>query len=527
MYGTACLRVLVGITVALTGLGAARVRAEQSGSAAPARQTDPTDAPPQAHAADVARAAQTGRAAQLANSRQAAASQELTPAQQKYGLPMTPQVGGPVDTDLTKPLSLQRAIRIGLLRQNSIAIAQTQADSAEGRLIQARSSYYPQVTPTFQFQTNLSPGGSIIINGQRLGGSARSENRTEVIAARQLIFDTGKREANVGAARRSLFASEFGVGNQRQDVVLSVTTSYFNLLRDRELVRVQQESVKRAEETNKAIQAEFEAGTAARSDTLQSQADLANARVALLSAQNDYRLQEANLKNAMGVVGNLPLMLDDSPIPAPSTTPDPIPLDRYIQTAYANRLDVKQQQERVYSQGYNVRIARINAGVSVQADVTEGYQIDPTSGEQRTFIVSATYPLFDAGNARAVVRENKAQWEAEKRNLDQLQQNVRLNVDQSYSAREQAKQRQIGANLAVIAADENYRAAFAKNKEGLINILEVINAEVQLINAQVQQVQAIYDYHISDAQLLRDTGLNDPIFLPRVPGAKPPVPPRP
>ena len=80
---------------------------------------------------------------------------------------------------------------------------------------------------------------------------------------------------------------------------------------------------------------------------------------------------------------------------------------------------------------------------------------------------------------------------------------------------------------AVIAADENYRAAFAKNKEGLINILEVINAEVQLINAQVQQVQAIYDYHIADAQLLRDIGLNDPIFLPRVPGARPPVPPRP
>src|SRR5947209_6882890 len=124
-----------------------------------------------------------------------------TPAQQKYGLPKTPLTGGPVDTDLSKPLSVQRAIRIGLLRQNSIAIAQTQTESAQARLIQSRSSYYPQVTPTFQFQTNLSPGGSIFINGQRFGGSATSENRTEVIAVRQLIFDTGRREANVGTAR--------------------------------------------------------------------------------------------------------------------------------------------------------------------------------------------------------------------------------------------------------------------------------------------------------------------------------------
>jgi len=456
-----------------------------------------------------------------------AQSDMRTPAQEKYGLPVTPQVGGPVDTDLSKPLSLQRAIRIGLLRQNSIAIAQTQADAAQGRLTQARSSFFPQVTPTYQFQTNLSPGGSILINGQRIGGSSSSETQSSVIAARQLIFDTGKREANVGAARRGAFGAEYGVGNQRQDVVLSITTAYFNLLRDRELVRVQQESVKRAEETSRAIEAEFQAGTAAKSDTLQSQADLANARVALLSAENDYRIQEATLKNAMGVVTSMPLILDDSPIPAPETTPDPIPLDRYVKTAYVNRLDVKEQQERVYSQGYNVRVAKINSGLTVQADVTEGYAIEPTSGEERTFIVSASYPLFDAGNSRAVVRENKAQWEAEKRNLDQLEQNVRLNVDQSYSAKEQSKQRQIGAKLAVAAADENYKAALAKNKEGLINILELINAEVLLINAQVQQVQAIYDYHVAAAQLLRDTGLNDTIFIPRVPGARAPIPPRP
>jgi outer membrane protein len=520
MSRAVCLRALSGAAAAVISLACAPARAEQSGTAASPQQN--AQAPGASGAPQPAPGTRTPIGAQPAS-----ASQTLTPAQQKYGLPRTPLAGGPVDTDLSKPLSLLRAIRIGLLRQNTIAIAQTQVDVAQGRLVQARSSYFPQVTPTLQYQTNLSPGGSIFINGQRFGGSASSETRTEVLAAHQLIFDSGRREANVGAARRNVFASEYGVGNSRQDVVLNVTTGYFNLLRDRELVRVEQESVKRAEETSKAIQAEFEAGTAARSDTLQSQSDLANERVALLSAQNDYRVQEATLKNAMGVLSNQPLILDDTPLPAPSTAADPIPLDRYIQTAYLNRLDARQQQELVYAQGYSVKLAQIDAGVSVQADITEGYQLDPTSGEERTFIVSATYPIFDAGNTRAAVKENKAQWEAEKRNLDQLQQTIRLNVDQSYSTREQAKQRLIAANIAVGAADENYKAALAKNKEGLINILEVINAEVLLVNAQLQQVQAIYDYYIADAQLLRDTGLNDPIFLPRVPGIKPPVPARP
>jgi outer membrane protein TolC len=525
MYRSACLRLFAALAAAAAlGSAGAQARSDQSGPAAMPKSTSPVQA--SAAPAAAAAGAQTPSSG-VVRAQPPAPGQALTPAQEKYGLPKTPMVGGPVDMDLTKPLDIARAIRIGLLRQNAIAIAQTQADAAEGRLIQARSSYFPQVTPTFSYQTNLSPGGSIFINGQRFAGSSTSETRTEVIAARQLIFDTGKREANVGNARRNLFASAYGVGNSRQDVILAVTADYFNLLRDRELVRVQQESVKRAEETERALQAEFAAGTAARSDTLQAEADLANARVALLSAQVDYQTQEATLKNAMGVVSNVPLTLDDTPIAPPPTTPDPIPLDRYIQTAYANRLDIKQQQERVYAQGYNVRLARINAGLSVEADVTEGYQLDPTSGQERTFIVSATYPLFDAGNTRAVVRENKAQWELEKRTLDQLQQNARLNVDQSYANREQAKQRLIASNIAVTAAQENYAAALAKNKEGLINILELINAEVLLINAQVQQVQSTYDYHVADAQLLRDTGLNDPIFLPKVPGARPPVPPHP
>ncbi len=526
MFRTVCLRALFGAPAVLVGFAVAPVCAEQSGAPANARQAAPIAISATTSTANSAPKARRARTSAQNGGAVSAPADNLTPAQVKYGLPRTPVVGGPVDTDLTKPLSLQRAIRIGLFRQNSIAIAQTQAEVAQNRLIQSRSSYFPQITPTFQFQTNLSPGGSFTFQGQRFGGSGTSETRTEIIAARQLIFDSGKREANVGSARRNLFASEYGLGNSRQDVVLSVTSGYFNLLRDRELVKVEDESVKRADETAKAIQAQFEAGTAARSDTLQAQADLANARVALISAQSDYQIQEASLKNAMGVVSIVPLVLDDAPIPAPNTVPDPVPLERYIQSAYLNRLDVKQQQEQVYSQGYSVRLARINAGLSLEADVTEGYQLDPTSGEERTFTVSATYPLFDAGNTRAMVRENQALWEAAKRNLDQLEQNVRLSVDQSFTAREVAKQRMLAANLAVTAANENYKAAFAKNREGLINILELINAEVLLINAQVQQVQATYDYHIADAQLLRDTGLNDPIYLPRVPGVRPPVLPR-
>jgi outer membrane protein len=520
MIRPVCLRVLVYLPLAVIGLAGTIARAEQSEPAPSSKQADSKTTAAKPQTSSVRQNDSTTPSGTRATM---TATLQQTPAEIKYGLPKTPVIGGPVDTDLSKPLTLERAVRIGLLRQNSIAIAVTDVTTSQARLTQARSSYYPQVTPTFQYQTNTAPGVRVGTNGAVQRGSFTSETRSELIAARQLIFDTGKREANVALNRRSVFASEYGLGNQRQNVILAVTQGYYTVLRNKELVRVQEESVRRAETTRDVIRAQVEVGFGAKSDTLQADADLANAQVALLQARNDYDLAQASLKNAMGVISSQPLALAEEKVPPPSATPDTTGVDRYTQLAYANRLDVRQQQERINAQGYSVRIAHINNGISLEANVTEGYALDPNAGEERDFIVSVTYPLFDGGNTRAAVRESKATLESERRTLDQLEQNVRLDVEQDYVTREQARQRVIATNTAVEAGQLNYNVVLEKQKTGLVNIPEVINAEVQLINAQVAQVQAIYDFYVANARLQRDIGVNDPVYLPKVPNARPPI----
>ncbi len=456
-----------------------------------------------------------------------------TPAQQRYGLSRNPILGGPVDVDVSRPLTLDRAIAIGLQRQDSIGIVQAQTEAADARLVQARSSYYPQITPSFSYQDSVSPGRRFTNSNTLTGGtgtttstvgSLTSVSKRLGIVAQQNIYDSGRREANVGLSRRSLFASQYALGDERQIVVLNVTQSYYNLLRNIELVRVDQESVRRAETTLEAITAEVAVGNAAQSDTLQAESDLANARVALLQVQNDVNTSQATLKNAMGVVTSNPLVLADNKVAPPDTNPDKIGLEKYVQLAYSNRLDVKEQQERIYAQGYSVRLAKINNGVTVNANIAEGYAFQSTEGEDRTVSVSVSYPLFDGGLTRAAVRENKAVLVQEQRQLDLLEQNVRLNVEQSYLIRELSRQRVVAAGVAVNAGQLNYNAALEKQRNGLINILDVINAQVQLVNAEVSLVQANYDYYIADAQLLRSVGVNDPGYLPRVPGARAPQP---
>ncbi len=453
------------------------------------------------------------------------AAAERTPAQVVYGLPTNPYQSAPVSLDLTRPLSLRQAIDYGLARRNTISIAQSGVLAARERLTQARSSYYPQVTPSISYQNSLNPGTRFNSNGlgggTTVSGSFRSDSTTSIVAARQLIYDSGRREANVGFSRRSEFASEYALGNERQSVVLAVAQDYYNLLRTRELVRVQEENVRRATTTRDVIQAQAQAGTTAQSDVIQAEADLANARVALLQSQSDVGVAQATLRNSMGVVNSQPLVLADTPAAPPATSTVTENLDAFVRQAYQNRLDVRQQQENVNAEGYSVRLARINAGLSVSVDVAEGYALNPNAGEERSLNVSASFPLFDGGASRAAVRQSQAGLDQARRTLDQIEQDVRLNVEQSFLIRAQARERYAASILAVAAAQTGYDVAIEKQRNQLVSIPEVVNAEVQLVNARVSEVQAIYDYYVADAALQRAIGANDPTFRVNVPAEKP------
>jgi outer membrane protein len=217
-------------------------------------------------------------------------------------------------------------------------------------------------------------------------------------------------------------------------------------------------------------------------------------------------------------------MLPGAVLPQPNPKADPNALDNYVKIAYNNRLDVKQQQEVVYAQGYALRLAKIQAGITIDATITEGYAAEPVSGEERILNVNVSYPLFDGGNTRAAIRDNAALLEQQRRTLDQLEQNVRLAVEQSLEIREIARQRVVAAQVAVDAGTENLTVVRAKELNQLAGLVDVIAAETQLDAAGVSLVQAIYDYYVASAALERSIGVNDPTYIPNVPKAKKPIP---
>ncbi len=336
------------------------------------------------------------------------------------------------------------------------------------------------------------------------------------VALSQTLFDIGQREAANTEARRAVDAAVAGNQNTRQTIILSVTQDYYQLLLNEDLVKVALAQVTRFQQTVAVTQAQIDAGTTAAKDIYQAKSDLANAQVTLLNNRNSVQTASATLKNALGVNLNgvvqiVPLTAGDELPPVPAS-PAALSLSAAVAAAFAARPDVRQQQAIVQSNLAALRLARSQAGLSIKGTYVLGYQATNdigTRGTNSQFLVTGSYPLFDAGLARGAVRIAEAGRDSALNQLELTRQQVRLEVEQAYSTRQTNLEAAGLAQAAVTAAQVNYDAVIASRKEGIGTVLDITTAQATLTQAQSQYVSAVYNFYIADAQLQRAIGRND------------------
>ena len=230
----------------------------------------------------------------------------------------------------------------------------------------------------------------------------------------------------------------------------------------------------------------------------------------------------AALKNAIGINLNgavqiAPLTPGNQLPPVPASVPG-LSLDAALAAAFAERPDVRQQQAIVQSNAAALRLAQRQAGLSVRGDYILNYQATNdvgTRGANSQFLLSGSYPLFDAGSARGAVRIAQAARDGALDQLEIVRQQVRLEVEQADSTRQTNLDAAGLAQAAVTAAQVNYDAVIASRKEGIGTVLDITTAQATLTQAQSQYVQAVYNFYIADAQLQKAIGRND-VGLPPV-----------
>jgi outer membrane protein TolC len=301
-------------------------------------------------------------------------------------------------------------------------------------------------------------------------------------------------------------------------------------------VRVSEAQVARAQNTLDVVRAQVEAGVSPRKDNAAGRGRSAHRPVQLLQARNNADLPRRSSRTASGWSGDGRLTLADVPAPTAATpatatlavaggggsaaassaqnasaSAGDVDIADYTALAYRARPDIARSLANVDINRASVGLARINSGVLVTSDTALGYQFSPNTGNNREITAQVSYPLFDAGLARAQVRGSEAAVRASELRLESLRQQVAVEVEQAYRLLTEARARVPAAELAQRAAQLNYEAALESRREGVGSIIDVIQAQTLLVQAETNYVQAIYDFYGADARLARAVGQADRI----------------
>jgi outer membrane protein len=261
-------------------------------------------------------------------------------------------------------------------------------------------------------------------------------------------------------------------------------------------------------ETNlQATQDRFQIGDVTRTDVAQSEARLQLGRSQLATAQGRLTGSEATYRQ---VIGHAPGVL----APPPPLPPLPATADEAVRIALANNPDLIAISRQAIAAGYDVNVARASRLPTLSGVLSETYANNlagnpapfPSTGNATAIGLSGRIPIFQGGLPAARIRQAQAQ---QGQVLEQVVGTERAVVQAARAAfaTYEAAQRAIQANtVAVQAAELALEGNRAEQSVGTRTIIEVLNAEQELLNAQVALVSAKRDAYVAGFQLLNAMG---------------------
>jgi outer membrane protein len=395
--------------------------------------------------------------------------------------------------------TLQDAIAAAYSANPQVAAARAQLRQLDEGVPIAWSNKLPSIGARLLFAQDLSPSFGNLGQTWQAG-----------VSINQAIWEGGRLRTNVAIATARVEAARARLIAIEYRVIVQTVTAYADVLRTAESVRLNENQVKVLQQQLRASRDRFEVGDLTRTDVAQSEARLAAAEANLMVA----RSQEVQAEQAYErLVGRPPK--DLAPLPAPPPQPANMTEARDMALATNPDLTAARLDEKV-AEG-DVRLAKQQRAPAVGVEAQGAYTratgpFFGISGFVPRLAVTATMPLYTGGLIAAQVRQAKARESETLELIDQTERVVAETASNSWiqlktsEAVIQSAKTAVGANA---LASEGVRR---ENEVGSRDILDVLNAEQELLNARVTLVQAERDRYVAIYQLLETIGRLEPVL---------------
>jgi outer membrane protein len=399
-------------------------------------------------------------------------------------------------------LTLAEAESIAIQNHPQIQAATQLASAAAAQVKEVQSLYYPQATAaaTGTYAENNSRIAAGFLNSPSVFSKF-----ADGVSVSQLVTDFGRTHELSKSSHFHAQAQQENIVTTRADVLLRVNLSYFGVMKAQSVLRVAEETVKARQLVADQVSALAKSSLKSGLDVSFANVDLARAQLLLVQAQNDLQSSYAQLSNALGYADQRTFQLVDEPLPG-SPPSDVAPL---IAEALQNRPEI-------VSQGLDLRSAQSYATAerdlwfpTISAAGVTGlvpYRQDTLSSRYAAAGFNVNIPIFNGRLFNAEHTEAAARARAQEQYLRDLQNRIAQDVRTSWLNVILAFQRLSLTQQLLDQTTQAFDLAKGRYQLGLSSIIELSQAQLNLTEAQVEQVSAQYDYESLTANLNFEIG---------------------
>ena len=324
------------------------------------------------------------------------------------------------------------------------------------------------------------------------------------VTVSQPLFEGFQTVNAVKSADANIFAARETLRDTEQRTLLGAVTAFMNVLRDAAALTLRQHALKLFASEADATRERFSAGETTRTD-------VAEARSRQAEAKAEVELAKANLRGSLAnyqqLVGHVPTRLTD-PVGFEQYLPNRV--EDAIAEAVSHNPQVVSSAFLEKAAGYDVRkaLGQMLPQAAIQASHSQRYEPSTLLDGQidNSASVRFSIPLYQSGEVEAQVRQAKQQQQGRLQDIEAARDQARAQTIASF-AQVQANRAQVAAiRQQIAAATESLTGMREEQKAGQRTLLDVLNTEQELINAEVSAVRAHHDFVVSAYTLLAAMG---------------------
>jgi outer membrane protein len=360
-----------------------------------------------------------------------------------------------------------------------------------------RSAWATLVTPSLTAATNYTTFSSQSFNLGTFGLSPRSTSA--ILEASYTLLGAGKL-AELRRSRAAVASAEASELAARFRTALATDAAYYGVLAESELSRVAADRLRRASEQLSVARVRVQAGETIATDSLQLLLEVNRARIEVLRRDSALAVSRLRLGRQIGLSGPT----DAAPLDTAAPAPLPVTLEAAVAELRARGPEQEAARAAERRAGAALATERWQYFPEVTLSAMAGAYdaaFFPSALKRNQLALTVSLPIWDGGQREVAVARARAQRDIARAQREESERGAAEQMAQAYNGYGTARAAIELAQTGVSVSAETYRVQGARYREGATTILDLLEAQVGLSEAEAALVQSRYGARLALAQI--------------------------